>query len=322
MWKTVKNMNKRKVIIDCAAGSDDAVMLALTAAHQRELDILAVITTGGDQEPDTVTEKILELTEFFGMDVPVIKGCAVPVLRDAVYQTENKGTESSILPKSKKQAKQENGILWLYRMLQKLPEEEKVTFVTTGALTDPALLFRVFPDIKKRIREVVFMGGSLSGGNRTAAAESNFYRDPEAVSMLFHERIPLVMCGLDVTEKCTLSRNQILKLCQSGSPAARLCGDILGFSLENTMEKYRGEVSIHAAVPVMYLLHPELFEGGHKILTVDCSDGASRGAVFGGFRWWKNEEQETNVYVLTDVDKEKFQEELIISLYELPHGKK
>ena len=32
---------------------------------------------------------------------------------------------------------------------------------------------------------------------------------------------------------------------------------------------------------------------------------------------WKNEEEETNVYVLTEADREKFQEYLITSLYEL-----
>lgn len=135
--------------------------------------------------------------------------------------------------------------------------------------------------------------------------------------MVLHEGVPLVMCGLDVTEQCTLSRNQILKLCQSGNRIAKLCGDMLGYSLENTSEKYRGETSVHDAVPVMYLLHPEIFKGSQKILTVDCSEGSARGAVLGGFRWWQHEEEDANVFVLTEADKDRFQEILITSLYEL-----
>lgn len=161
------------------------------------------------------------------------------------------------------------------------------------------------------------MGGSLSGGNVTDAAEFNFFADPEAAYMVLHEGVPLVMCGLDVTEQCTLSRNQILKLCQSGNRIAKLCGDMLGYSLENTSEKYRGETSVHDAVPVMYLLHPEIFKGSQKILTVDCSEGSARGAVLGGFRWWQHEEEDANVFVLTEADKDRFQEILITSLYEL-----
>ena len=125
------------------------------------------------------------------------------------------------------------------------------------------------------------------------------------------------LCGLDVTEQCTLSRNQILKLCQSGNRIAKLCGDMLGYSLENTSEKYRGETSVHDAVPVMYLLHPEIFKGSQKILTVDCSEGSARGAVLGGFRWWQHEAEDANAFVLTEADKDRFREILITSLYEL-----
>lgn len=313
-------MERRKVFIDCDAEVDDAVMLALAAAHQKELEVLGVTTVSGAQDVHTVTRKALDLTDYFGLDVPVIRGITGPVLREPVYVSklpEAALIGGCLLPRSEKMEDDDNGILYMSRILEELPEGETATIIATGPLTNVALLLRIFPEIKDRIREIVFMGGSLSGGNITGAAEFNFYKDPEAAEIVLHEDVPLVMCGLDVTEKCTLTRHQVLKLCQSGSRAAKLCGDMLGHCLENSNEKYRGEVSIHDAVPVMYLLHPEIFEGGHKILDVDCSDGASRGAVLGGFRWWENEEKETNAYVLTNADKEKFQEYLITSLYEL-----
>ena len=90
---------------------------------------------------------------------------------------------------------------------------------------------------------------------------------------------------------------------------------MMGFSLENTSEKYRGETSVHDVVPLMYLLSPEIFSGTPQILDVDCSDGPARGAVLGGFRWWRNEESEANVFALTGADREKFQESLISALY-------
>lgn len=316
-------MKRKKIIIDCDPGIDDALMLALAAAHQDELEILGVITVSGNQDIHTVTRNALDLTDFFGMDVPVARGITEPVLRAAVHAPETHGEDGiggCMLPRSQKKEKDENGVLYMRRILQELPEGEKASVVATGPLTNIALLLRIFPEVKEKIQQIVFMGGSLSGGNVTEAAEFNFYVDPEAAQMIFHEGIPLVMCGLDVTEKCTLSRNQILKLCQSGNMIAKLCGDMLGFCLESTDEKYRGEISIHDAVSVMYLLHPEIFEGSRKILDVDCSDGISRGAVLGGFRWWKNEVEDTNVYVLTDVNKKKFQEYLITSLYELTEG--
>lgn len=313
-------MKKRKVIIDCDPGADDGVMLAFAAANQDKLEILGVTTVSGNQDVYIVTRNALDLTELFGLDVPVVRGMMAPVLRDAEWREitpEDEKVGGCSLPRSKKKEDVENGILYMSRVLEELTPGEKVTIVATGPLTNIAFLLRIFPEVKDQIEQVVFMGGSLSGGNYTEAAEFNFYKDPEAAEMVFHENIPLVMCGLDVTEKCTLTRKQLLKLCQSGKSAARLCGDMLGFCLENSPEKFRGEISVHDVVPVMYLLHPEIFEGGFKILDVDCSDGPSRGAVLGGFRWWKNEEEETNVYVLTEADREKFQEYLITSLYEL-----
>lgn len=324
MWKYKKNMEalmeKRKLIIDCDPGVDDALMLAFAAAHREEFDILAVTTVNGNQDIEKVTRNALDLTAFYGLKVPVAKGMGLPLVKEPHYAPETHG-ESGLgtcrLPASPEKAEEEPAVLFLYRILAGLPEEEKITIAATGPLTNIAVLLRLFPEVKRKIREILFMGGSLCGGNVTTAAEFNFYVDPEAAKIVFYSQIPLVMCGLDVTEKCTLTRNQILKLCQSGYPAARACGDMMGFALENTSEKYRGEVSVHDAAPLMYLLYPGIFSGQNEILDVDCSDGPSRGAVLGGFRWWRNEETEANVFVLTDVDREKFQEYLITALYAL-----
>lgn len=313
-------MKKRKIIIDCDPGVDDAVMLAFAAAHREELGILAVTTVSGNQDIEKVTGNALKLTGFYGMDVPVARGTGTPLMREPFYAPETHGENGlggCLLPASSLKEEKESAVLFMRDILENLPEGEKAVLVATGPLTNLALLVRVFPGIRERIAEIVFMGGSLSGGNVTPAAEFNFYVDPEAARIILRSGVPLVMCGLDVTEQCTITRHQILKLCQSGRPAARVCGDMLGFSLENTDEKYRGETSVHDVVPLMYLLYPEMFSGSPRILDVDCSDGPSRGAVTGGFRWWKNEESEANVYVLTGAEREKFQEHLITALYML-----
>ena len=203
---------------------------------------------------------------------------------------------------------------YAFQELDDLPEGQQVTFIETAPMTNLALLLRVFPEVKDKIRRIVFMGGAVKGGNVTPAAEFNIYADPEAAKIVFEAGIPLVMCGLDATMKCNLTRNQIMKLCQSGNPVARACGDMAGYVLENS-SKYRCVASIHDAVPFMYLLHPEFFKMEKAILDVDCSDGAGRGAMLCDFRWWLHDEEKIKDMILTDADTESFQQELFEAIY-------
>ena len=313
-------MEKRKIIMDCDPGTDDAVALAYVAAHQERLELLAITTVSGNQSIEKVTKNALDLAQFYGLKVPVAQGMDAPLVKAPIYAEEfhgETGLGSCVLPQSPEEAVSEHAVLFLHRLLENLEEKEKITIVATGPMTNIAMLLKLFPQVKKHIREIIFMGGAAMGGNMTACAEFNMYVDPEAAKIVFQSGIPLIMCGLDATLKCTLKRQQIIKLCQSGNPVAKVCGDMAGYSLENSSSKYRGVVSIHDVVPVMHLVHPEIFTMQRTILDVDCSDSASRGKTICDFRWWEHEEEEMDDLILMDADGSKFQEYLITALYEL-----
>ncbi|MDO4307658.1 MAG: nucleoside hydrolase [Eubacteriales bacterium] len=313
-------MEKRKIIIDCDPGVDDAIALAFAAAHQEEFELLAVTAVSGNQSIEKVAQNALNLAEFYGLDVPVARGMDAPLVKEPLYAAKTHG-ENGIgqcaIPAAAKTMMKEHAVLYLNRLLKELPEGKKATLIATGPLTNIAMLLRLFPEVKDKILEIVFMGGAAMGGNVTPSAEFNMYVDPDAARIVFKSGIPLVMCGLDATLKCTLKRNQIIKLCQSGNPAAKVCGDMAGYTLENTSAKYRGEVSIHDVVPLMYLLHPEIFTIKRTILDVDCSEGPARGTTLCDFRWWEHDEEELTSFVLLDADGSRFQEYLITALYEL-----
>ncbi len=48
------------------------------------------------------------------------------------------------------------------------------------------------------------MGGGVQYGNWTPAAEFNILVDPEAAAVVFESGIPIIMAGLDVTEKAMI----------------------------------------------------------------------------------------------------------------------
>lgn len=259
--------DKIKVIMDCDPGIDDGIALAYAAAHQDELELLAVTTSAGSTRIERVTQNALELVDFYGLKVPVAGGQDRPLVKAAIYAEEfhgETGLGHCVLPEAKSEAASDNAVLFIRDILKAIPEGEQVVMIETAPMTNLALLLKVFPEIKNKIRKIVFTGGAAKGGNITPAAEFNIYADPEAAKIVFDSGIPLIMCGLDATLKCNLTRNQIMKLCQSGDPAARACGDMAGYVLEN-FSKYRCVASIHAAVPFMYLIHPEFFKNRKSI---------------------------------------------------------
>ena len=303
--------------MDCDPGIDDGIALAYAAAHQDEIELLAVTTFAGNQTIDKVTKNALELVDFYGLKVPVARGQERPLVKEVIHAEEfhgETGLGHCVLPETGTKAASDNAVFFIREILDDLPEGQQVTFIETAPMTNLALLLRVFPEVKDKIRRIVFMGGAVKGGNVTPAAEFNIYADTEAAMIVFEAGIPLVMCGLDATMKCNLTRNQIMKLCQSGNPVARACGDMAGYVLENS-SKYRCVASIHDAVPFMYLLHPEFFKMEKAILDVDCSDGAGRGAMLCDFRWWLHDEEKIKDMILTDADTESFQQELFEAIY-------
>jgi len=74
------------------------------------------------------------------------------------------------------------------------------------------------PSIVPLVKEVVLMGGSISGGNVNAAAEANIYNDPEAAQIVFQAGWPLTMVGLDVGDKTLLSQKQLDQLASTHGP--------------------------------------------------------------------------------------------------------
>lgn len=312
-------MEKRKIIMDCDPGIDDAIALAYAAANPEAFELLAVTTVAGNQTIEKVTRNALDLTAFYKLDIPVAAGMVEPIVREPQTASEyhgKNGLGDCTIPKSEAEPVKEMAVFYIRKLLTELPEGEKVTLICTAPLTNIGILLKIYPEVKDKIEEIILMGGAVAGGNVTASAEFNIYVDPEAARIVFKSGVPVVMCGLDVTEKCALTASQIQKLSQSeNNKIAKLSGDMTAYSLENG-NKFRGQVSIHDAVPYMYLTHPEIFRTEKAVLDVDCSDGVSAGRTIADFRWWLYEESEENLVVM-DADAAKFQEYLIEALYEL-----
>ena len=77
-----------KVIMDCDPGIDDGIALAYAAAHQDELELLAITTFAGNATIDKVTKNALEPADFYGLKVPVAKGQERPLVKEPLHAEE------------------------------------------------------------------------------------------------------------------------------------------------------------------------------------------------------------------------------------------
>lgn len=266
-------MMMEHIWIDCDPGIDDSVMLALAAAHRDVLCIHGISTVAGNQGSDLVTDNALRVARLAGMhDVPVVRGAREPLLRDAVTAAHvhgQNGLGDCVLPEADRQEEPRNAILMMRDAILSLPEGETMTLVPTGPMTNIALLLKVFPEVRRRIGRIVFMGGSGGAGNTTPYAEFNIFADPDAAQIMFaaHD-IPMVMCGLDVTRKCGLLKTQIDAITGFGSPVQQALATMMQFYAHSKSYAKRDCVFIHDACTIMYLVHPELFAGRQVTVSV------------------------------------------------------
>ena len=63
---------------------------------------------------------------------------------------------------------------------------DDVTLIATGPLTNIAAAINKEPGIVGRVKELSIMGGSVTYGNWTPAAEFNIFVDPEAAYRVFN----------------------------------------------------------------------------------------------------------------------------------------
>lgn len=303
-------MNKTPIWIDCDPGIDDCVALAIASANQDLLDIKGISAVSGNLGNTIVTENALRISSYFELNqIPLVSGAKSPLLRkveDAASIHGKTGLGNYELPKTDKKLASDNALLYIRNFLLELPKHQKIVLVPIGPLTNIALLIKTFPEVIKKIEKLVLMGGALSGGNVTDDAEFNIWADPEAAKIVFDSELPIVMCGLDVTCKCGLTREHVQTLHNSESSKQKALGEMLQFYFDSYMYRDSTLVNIHDAVAVLYLTNPSLFSGKYEYIDVDCSDGLKRGKTFVCSKDEENLEKK-KVLVLDEVDLESFQ---------------
>ncbi len=248
----------RRIIIDTDPGIDDAMAIFL-ALRSPELKVEAITPVAGNVPLDLTLPNALRLLEIAKRrDIPVAAGASHPLVRRLVTAGHVHGVNGLAgveFPEPRIKPVHDTAPELIRHIVREDPHE--ITIVAVGPLTNVALALRADPEIASMIHAIVIMGGSLSGGNMTPAAEFNLYVDPEAARIVFDANIPLTMVGLDVTRKCLVQEQHIQQLEAAKNAVSQAAGKILRATYERMRKG--GEVTdiaLHDALAVASLINP------------------------------------------------------------------
>ncbi|MCX8095357.1 MAG: nucleoside hydrolase [Caldisericia bacterium] len=296
----------KKIILDCDPGHDDMIAIML-ASTRNEIELLGITTVAGNQTGDKTFENALKtLTLINRKDIKVARGFDKPILRDLVTAPKIhgiSGLDGANLPIPQVEPLKIHAVDFIINTI--LNSNEKIYLVPTGPLTNIAISLIKEPKIKEKIEKIVLMGGAIFDSNITPSAEFNIYVDPEAAKIVFNSGIPLVMVGLDVTNKALLTFEDIDKIEKMNGKVSRVVGPLLKF-FANANKEFFGfnGAPIHDALTVAYLVDESVLTLKDYYVDIETQGELTRGrTVVDTYGVLK---KKPNVSVAVNLDINKF----------------
>jgi pyrimidine-specific ribonucleoside hydrolase len=286
---------KRKVILDCDPGHDDSFAIMLAARH---LEVLGITGIGGNCTIEKVTRNALKILELIGRpDIPVYRGHSRPLVAELVTAPQfhgQSGLDGPKLPEPVTPVQDKHGVDFIVDTLR---AEEGLTLIATGPLTNIAAALNKAPDIAGRIREICLMGGSVSFGNWTPAAEFNIFVDPEAAYRVFNAGVPVKMCGLNLTRQCLIGPVEAERIRRIPTRTARTAAELLDFYMAAGRELIGSDgADLHDACAVAWIIDSRLVKGAAMHVTVECKGEFTRGMTVCDYRHMRGADTLRDIY--------------------------
>ena len=301
---------KKKIILDCDPGHDDAVAIMLATAHD-DIEILGITCVAGNATLDNTKKNALKVCSLIGaINTPIYSGAEQPlhyelVTAEHVHGKSGLDTDGQTINISEGYNIEEmHAVDFIINTCHR--ESEPIYLCPVGPLTNIALALQKDPTIKPKIKEIVFMGGaSMCLGNITPAAEFNIYVDPHAANVILNSGVKSVMFGLDVTHKVNVNDTIINNIKSNQNKSSILFADLMNF-YSKTHRRVFGidESPLHDPCVIGYLIDENMFNGKFVNVQVEEKSYLTRGKTVTD--WMNVTDRKPNCHVMLNADHKAF----------------
>jgi inosine-uridine nucleoside N-ribohydrolase len=247
------------LIVDGDPGLDDAMAIALLAAHPG-IDLRLISIVAGNAALPIVTANAQAIVAALDLETPLAAGAAPARLATDLWGGDGRlPLEPSL----------ETVVHPLTTALQMAVRgDDAVSVLAIGPLTNVAGLVRASPH---RVGQIAVMGGALGRGNATPEAEFNIWADPPPAAAVLASGLPVTLAPLDLT-RALHPPSGFAEQLDLSRPAAALVSRLLP-----VLGTTHHPATPHDLAAVGALLWPHLFEMAVGIVSVVTEEGVSEG---------------------------------------------
>ena len=273
-------MKKQSFLLDTDIGTDidDALALIVLTACMQNRPFAIVTTNGPVRIRAQVAATLLHTLQH--KNIPIFRGKSKSLSNTTPF---THGKESLGINKTLKTQKLVDLCHWF-----KEQNDRSITLIVTAPLTTTAFLLKQ-PILKKKITEVVLMGGSFPQRG-IPQKEHNFAADPVATRAVLNSGIPIFIVPLNVSIPHKLTEQEIRTL-NTKHPVLQTW---IKAWLDTTQRFFgddrifRGKVFLHDPLTVAVALHKHQCKWEKRATSVD-SQGITQVT------------NETNVHICTSI---------------------
>lgn len=294
-------------IIDTDPGHDDA--MAIMLAIKSGLNILAITTVSGNSTIENTTRNARYILNLLNKnDIPVYSGSDKPLKRDLIKAVVHGESGLEGIDPTNDANLTNNAV---EKILTTIKENNDVSLITLGPLTNIAKAIIQEPDTISRVKEIIIMGGAIDvPGNKNRVAEFNIFVDPEAAEIVFNFPIKKTLVPLDACNQVKLSLEDFKKI--KGDLTNPLV--LMAKHYINNISNDEGTRAalMYDPLTVYYLINPSACIIRQFDILIETKGELTRGMTVADLR--KKPDKINPVNVVMNIDSDKFKTDFITYL--------